>query len=85
MYTQGNKGGVAMRMKFSPPPTSDIPHPCPTTFTFVNSHLAAFDDMEDKRNTDFHELCTRLRFGSEEGHEDSSIFETDALFWMVSH
>lgn len=87
----------------------------PTTFTFVNTHLAAFDEMTDKRDSDFHELSKRLLFerpisaqapppppGS--GSDDDeihlslgdaemfgfdvnaplSIYETDALFWLVS-
>ena len=36
--------------------------PAPITFTFVNAHLAAFDEMTEKRNADFHDLSKRLCF-----------------------
>ena len=36
--------------------------PAPITFTFVNAHLAAFDEMAEKRNADFHDLSKRLSF-----------------------
>lgn len=39
-----------------------MPVPNPTTLTFVNTHLAAFDEMADKRDSDFHELSRRLLF-----------------------
>jgi len=91
--------------------------PKPTTLTFVNTHLAAFDEMTDKRDSDFHELSKRLLFerststmasqappGSDSDENDNetllslgdtemfgfdanaplSIYETDALFWLVS-
>jgi phosphatidylinositol-bisphosphatase len=66
-----------------------------TTITFVNSHLAAFDEMTDRRNADFHDLSRRMvfQYSTEvEGNEGSStiaypinvsLFETDVLFWMV--
>jgi phosphatidylinositol-bisphosphatase len=68
---KGNKGGTAIRVSFLPPaiPTNDknslsnvVSFPGPTTLTFVNAHLAAFDEMVDKRNSDFHELSKRLLF-----------------------
>ena len=34
----------------------------PITLTFVNAHLAAFDEMTEKRNADFHDLSKRLSF-----------------------
>ncbi|KAJ4479376.1 DNase I-like protein [Lentinula aciculospora] len=68
--------------------------PGPTVFTFVVSHLAAFDEMVTKRNADFHELSKRLVFDSSGGltvsqslvsvPEKFGVFETDILFWMVS-
>jgi len=70
-------------MKFTPPATPEIPSPCAITLTFVNSHLAAFDEMAEKRNTDFHDLSTRLDFKSEDD-PPLCVYETDALFWMVS-
>lgn len=65
----------------------------PTILTFVNSHLAAFEEMVDRRNTDFHDLSSRLQFrrradsGAEAPAEnlsqvDISVFDTDVLFWM---
>jgi phosphatidylinositol-bisphosphatase len=36
--------------------------PAPITFTFVNAHLAAFDEMTEKRNADFHDLSKILNF-----------------------
>ncbi|KAG7095842.1 hypothetical protein E1B28_006537 [Marasmius oreades] len=36
--------------------------PGPTTLTFVCSHLAAFDEMVDKRNADYQDLTKRLLF-----------------------
>ncbi|KAF9026802.1 DNase I-like protein, partial [Hymenopellis radicata] len=50
-----------------------------TVFTFVNSHLAAFDEMVDKRNSDFADLAKRLTFGLESG---VTIWESDVVFWM---
>lgn len=65
--------------------------------TFVNSHLAAFDEMYEKRNADFHDLSKRLIFDSGipvvgprvegTGRPESvllNVFQTDVLFWMVS-
>ena len=90
---QGNKGGTAIRLKFSPPPSEAVPTPALTTFTFVNSHLAAFDEMVDKRNNDFHELSRRHEFPFEndivnEGEDPFwltplSVYDSDVLFWMV--
>ncbi|KAK7021890.1 hypothetical protein VNI00_017179 [Paramarasmius palmivorus] len=41
---------------------NDITSPGSTTLTFVCSHLAAFDEMVDKRNADFQDLSRRLMF-----------------------
>ncbi|KAJ7753891.1 DNase I-like protein [Mycena olivaceomarginata] len=66
-------------------------NPGPTVLTFVNAHLAAFDEMVEKRNADFHDLAKRLRFDLgptlPEGATapvpvTCNIFESDALFWM---
>lgn len=76
-----------------------MPIPGPTILTFVNSHLAAFDEMVDKRNADFHDLSKRLLFESVDplpgpagavpgqsplGIDKVNVFESDVLFWMVS-
>lgn len=66
----------------------------------MNAHLAAFDEMYEKRNADFQELSKRLVFEPAISVEDQqppsngswyspaaaplSIFESDALFWLVS-
>lgn len=64
-----------------------------TVISFVNAHLAAFDDYEDKRNADFHDLSHRLLLetpapdGEEVPRDETnaeSIFQSDAVFWMVS-
>ena len=66
----------------------------PTVLTFVNSHLAAFDEMVDRRNADFHDLSSRLlfRWQTDPNAEalapensprvDVSVFDTDVLFWI---
>ena len=70
---QGNKGGTAIRLSFTPPtefPSEKgvftVGSPAPITFTFVNAHLAAFDEMTEKRNADFHDLSKRLNFDNNE-------------------
>lgn len=63
----------------------------------MNAHLAAFDEMFEKRNADFHDLCKRLQLDSGIPADESNaasagygpptiqlnIFETDVLFWLV--
>ncbi|KAH8827150.1 DNase I-like protein [Flagelloscypha sp. PMI_526] len=94
----GNKGGVGVRLQFSPPSLDpDIKHG-PTTLTFVSSHLAAFDEMVDRRNQDFHDISNRLTFNIVNNSNPASssvdgaatvvtslpvsLFESDAVFWM---
>ncbi|TFK32280.1 Endonuclease/exonuclease/phosphatase [Crucibulum laeve] len=102
----GNKGAVAIRLTFTPPASFLLPpdnqttttstrRPGPTTLTFVNAHLAAFDEMVDKRNLDYQELCRKLSFEIEPGstltatrpgevvREAVGVFESDVLFWIV--
>ncbi|KAJ3485089.1 hypothetical protein NLI96_g5200 [Meripilus lineatus] len=92
---QGNKGATALRLTYTPSPTPNLPYPRPTVITFVNSHLAAFDEMYDRRNSDFQELSKRLLFDSgipqdsemqEDGYAPPTIpltvFQSDLLFWM---
>ncbi|KAJ6552223.1 DNase I-like protein [Mycena vulgaris] len=94
MGLMGNKGGTAIRVLFTPPSsaTEKMETPAGTVLTFVNSHLAAFDEMCERRNADFHELAKRLRFtlGTAAGQEavpavpvTCNVFESDVLFWMV--
>ncbi|KAG6809727.1 hypothetical protein H0H92_014968 [Tricholoma furcatifolium] len=87
----GNKGGVAIHLAFTPPVpgTSEVTSPGPTILTFVNSHLAAFDEMYEKRNLDFQDLSKRLKFVSQLADETASTsvrvtaYESDVLFWMA--
>ncbi|KAJ7880382.1 hypothetical protein B0H14DRAFT_1574544 [Mycena olivaceomarginata] len=72
MGLMGNKGGTAIRMKFTPPATDAVKNPGPTVLTFVNAHLAAFDEMVEKRNADFHDLAKRLRFDLPAGGRDGT-------------
>ncbi|THH32874.1 hypothetical protein EUX98_g1340 [Antrodiella citrinella] len=92
----GNKGGTAIRLTFTPPATPDAPVPQPIILTFVNAHLAAFDEMFERRNADFQDLSKRLQFDSGIPVQDSpteedgyplvtvplSVYQTDALFWL---
>ena len=80
------------------PPDPEI-SPSLTVFTFVNAHLAAFDEMVERRNFDFHELSRRLVFYPTDGldanpnanananvespRKATGLFESDVLFWMV--
>ncbi|KAJ6493027.1 DNase I-like protein [Mycena sanguinolenta] len=87
MGLMGNKGGTTIRLKFIPPATDALANPGPTVLTFVNAHLAAFDEMVEKRHADFHDLAKRMRFDL--GMDAAvpvpcSIFESDVLFWMVN-
>ncbi|TFK75551.1 DNase I-like protein [Pluteus cervinus] len=90
----GNKGGTAIRLAFTPPDTKDSTRALvPTVFTFVNAHLAAFDEMYEKRNADFQDVSRRLTFptGSvqvmDNGNATSasaySIYDCDVLIWLV--
>lgn len=78
-------GGVAIRLKIDD-----------TVFTFVDTHLAAYDDMVERRNADFHELRRGLNFPSPaiepRGNDDgvssrlprSDMLDSDYIFWLVS-
>jgi phosphatidylinositol-bisphosphatase len=56
-----------------------VPYPNPTILTFVNTHLAAFDEMAEKRNSDFHELSRRLLFGNAATPSTQDTAENDDL------
>ncbi|THH05204.1 hypothetical protein EW145_g4967 [Phellinidium pouzarii] len=78
---EGNKGATAVRLTVGA-----------TVLTFVNAHLAAFDELTEKRNSDFQELARRLSFTAalppdtdpetENVQEAESVFQSDALFWL---
>ncbi|KAH9474443.1 Inositol polyphosphate 5-phosphatase OCRL [Psilocybe cubensis] len=58
-----------------------VPSPGPTTFTFVNAHLAAFDEMVDKRNLDFMDLSRKLSFEADAATiEDGGNNADDPLY-----
>lgn len=88
MGFMGNKGATAVRLQFSPCTSagSAIAPTRPIVLTFVNSHLAAFDEMVERRNSDFHDLSVRLTFqpAGNVGYGDSTfnVYQCDALFWM---
>ncbi|KAK0459184.1 DNase I-like protein [Desarmillaria tabescens] len=82
MGIMGNKGGTAIRLAFTPPPTEGILTQGPTILTFVNSHLAAFDVMVDRRNADYADLSKRLVFGGPNIGDAMTLWESDAVFWM---
>ncbi|KAF8336902.1 Endonuclease/exonuclease/phosphatase [Cantharellus anzutake] len=69
--TMGNKGAVAIRFTLDD-----------TALCFVNSHLAAGDEMTLRRNNDYHELCRRLQFPLET-QSSSTLDDCDILFWLV--
>ena len=62
----------------------------------MNAHLAAFDEMYEKRNADFHDISRRLVFDSgvpavgaaspQAGYTTPTVplnvYQSDALFWM---
>lgn len=91
---QGNKGATAIRLEFTPKISSDprITYRS-TVLTFVNAHLAASDEMVERRNYDFQELSGRLAFppsGLNGSYSPSSfaedtynVYQSDVLFWMV--
>ncbi|KAG2108377.1 DNase I-like protein [Suillus discolor] len=95
MGIMGNKGATAIRMSYTP--LAQEISPSPTVLTFVNAHLAAFDEMVERRNFDFHDLSRRLVFdqpdeldsnsyantASETSRRPVGLFESDVLFWMV--
>ncbi|KAG2754311.1 DNase I-like protein [Suillus brevipes Sb2] len=95
MGIMGNKGATAIRMSYTP--LAQEISPSPTVLTFVNAHLAAFDEMVERRNFDFHDLSRRLVFdqtdelGSnsyantalETSRRTAGLYESDVLFWMV--
>jgi phosphatidylinositol-bisphosphatase len=98
MGLMGNKGAVAVRINYQPNPTSFSQSPLPVTFTFVNSHLAAFDDHLEHRSADFHDISRRLEFGpcaeymwaprtrhGEAEPHTVNIYASDVLIWLVSH
>ncbi|VDB96528.1 unnamed protein product [Peniophora sp. CBMAI 1063] len=80
MGIMGNKGAVSIRLTYRPTSSST-----PVALTFVDAHLAAFDEALDRRNADFHDISRRLTLGPCLEYvqlPQVSIFNTDALIWM---
>ncbi|KAH0831235.1 DNase I-like protein [Lanmaoa asiatica] len=95
MRFMGNKGATAIRLEFTPKISSDpqITTYRSTILTFVNAHLAASDEMTERRNYDFQELSGRLAFSpnglngvyqpASFARDTCNIYQSDVLFWMV--
>ncbi|KNC75860.1 hypothetical protein SARC_11620 [Sphaeroforma arctica JP610] len=79
MNMMGNKGGVAVRFRLHD-----------TSFLFINSHLAAHQDMVERRNQDFDQIQRRLvlpPLAPSVPHETASLDKTtihdyDRVVWM---
>jgi len=69
----GNKGAVAVRMTIYD-----------TSICFVNSHLAAHKNNVQGRNSDFRNICKRLRFKSpmRDEEEEEQIGDHNYTFWI---
>ena len=74
----GNKGGVGISLRFHA-----------TDLCFVNSHLAAHPEFVDRRNQDFHSICSRMTFSQyEKLNRDCPIFgvkrikDFDTVIWV---
>ena len=73
MGTMGNKGGVAVSLKFHN-----------TSVCFVNSHLAAHTHEYERRNQDFRNINARLFFKPDENDpsRDYDIENHDVILWL---
>ncbi|RZF36514.1 hypothetical protein LSTR_LSTR008849 [Laodelphax striatellus] len=69
----GNKGGVCVRL--------DLHR---TSICFVNSHLAAHVEEYDRRNQDFHDICSRasFTFHTTPPSPSRSIKDHDQVYWL---
>lgn len=71
MGVGGNKGAVAIRFKIYD-----------SSICFVNSHLAAHQNNTAGRNSDFHNICTRLKFTEGKSKQQYDMFKHDHLIWL---
>lgn len=65
----GNKGGVAIRLEIMN-----------SVICVVNSHLAAHTENTRRRNQDFHDIKSKLKFDLPDSKDD--IFGADILVWL---
>lgn len=69
MGKMGNKGGVAISLDISN-----------TSICFINSHLAAHVEEYQRRNQDYHEICSRITFN--QFQPPRRIMDHDQVYWL---
>lgn len=69
MRKMGNKGGVAIRL--------DLHN---TSICFINSHLAAHLEEYQRRNQDYHEICSRIVFN--QFQPPKYIKDHEQIYWL---
>uniref|UniRef100_A0A6M2DJ32 phosphoinositide 5-phosphatase n=1 Tax=Xenopsylla cheopis TaxID=163159 RepID=A0A6M2DJ32_XENCH len=66
MGKMGNKGGVGLHVELHK-----------TTLCFVNSHLAAHLEEYERRNQDYRDICSRMRF-----NQNVTLDQHDQVYWL---